>query len=53
MTAEADYISLRLREIAVKPLSGDYSINHLTKMHQYIFQHIYAVIFLFVIKFKI
>lgn len=40
--AEADYVSLRLREVAEKPLPGDYSTRHLAKMHQYIFQDIYA-----------
>lgn len=39
--AEADYVSLRLRELAENPLEGDYSINHLARMHEYIFQDIY------------
>lgn len=39
--AEADYVSLRLRELAQNPLGGDYDVNHLTKMHKYIFQDIY------------
>lgn len=39
--AEADYVSLRLRELAENSLEGDYDFNHLTKMHQYIFQDIY------------
>ncbi|MDE6853224.1 MAG: Fic family protein [Lachnospiraceae bacterium] len=39
--AEADYVSLRLRELAENPLRGDYSINHLAKMHKYIFQDLY------------
>lgn len=39
--AEADYVSLRLRELAENPLEGDYGIDHLTRMHEYIFQDIY------------
>lgn len=40
--AEADYVSLRLRELAENPLWGDYDFRHLCAMHQYIFQDIYA-----------
>lgn len=39
--AEADYVSLRLRELAEYPLEGDYDVVHLTEMHKYIFQDIY------------
>lgn len=39
--AEADYVSLRLRELAENPLDGDYNFAHMTKMHQYIFRDIY------------
>lgn len=39
--AEADYVSLRLRDLAENPLEGDYDVAHLTKMHRYIFQDIY------------
>lgn len=39
--AEADYVSLRLRELAENPLDGDYDFAHLAKMHEYIFQDIY------------
>lgn len=39
--AEADYVSLRLRELAENPLDGDYSVRHLAEMHKYIFQDIY------------
>ena len=39
--AEADYVSLRLRELAENTLEGDYDVDHLTKMHKYIFQDIY------------
>lgn len=40
--AEADYVSLRLRELAEYPLDGDYSVSHFAKMHKYIFQDIYG-----------
>ena len=40
--AEADYVSLRLRELAENPLEGDYDFNHLAEMHRYMFQDIYA-----------
>lgn len=39
--AEADYVSLRLRELAESPLEGDYDFNHLAEMHRYMFQDIY------------
>lgn len=39
--AEADYVSLRLRELAESPLKGDYDFNHLVEMHRYMFQDIY------------
>lgn len=39
--AEADYVSLRLRELAENPLKGDYDFRHLCAMHKYIFQDIY------------
>ncbi|MBQ6968190.1 MAG: Fic family protein [Lachnospiraceae bacterium] len=39
--AEADYVTYRLKEIAMCPLPGDYDYAHLLKMHQYIFQDIY------------
>ena len=31
--AEADYVSLRLRELAEYPLEGEYDVDHLTEMH--------------------
>lgn len=40
--AEADYVSLRLRELAERPLTGDYDFAHIAKMHKYVFQDIYA-----------
>lgn len=39
--AEADYVSLRLRELAGSPLEGSYDFAHLSRMHKYIFQDIY------------
>lgn len=39
--AEADYVSLRLRELAENSLEGDYDFNHLAEMHKYMFQDIY------------
>ena len=39
--AEADYVSLRLRELAENPLEGSYDVGHFAKMHKYIFQDIY------------
>lgn len=39
--AEADYVSLRLRELAGSPLKGNYDFAHIAKMHKYIFQDIY------------
>ena len=39
--AEADYVTYRLKEIAIKPLEGDYDYFHLLQMHRYIFQDIF------------
>jgi len=39
--AEADYVSLRLRELVQNHLEGDYHTNHLMKMHEYIFQDLF------------
>ena len=39
--AEADYVSMRLRELAVKPIPGSYGFHHLLRMHKYIFQDIF------------
>ena len=39
--AEANYVSLRLMELAKNPLEGNYDIGHLAEMHKYIFQDIY------------
>ncbi len=35
--AEADYVSLRLRELAENPLEGSYDVDHVAEMHKYIF----------------
>lgn len=39
--AEADYVSLRLRELAEHPLPGNYDFAHISSMHRYMFQDIY------------
>ena len=39
--AEADYVTYRLKEIAIDPLPGAYDYEHLLKVHKYIFQDIY------------
>lgn len=39
--AEADYVTYRLKEIAINPLPGEYDYTHLLQMHKYIFQDIY------------
>ncbi|MBD5521951.1 MAG: hypothetical protein HDR03_12160 [Lachnospiraceae bacterium] len=39
--AEADYVTYRLKEIAINPLPGEYDYEHLLKVHKYIFQDIY------------
>lgn len=39
--AEADYVTYRLKEIAMNLLSGNYDYMHLLQMHKYIFQDIY------------
>ena len=39
--AESNYVSLRLREIALNPLKGEYDYYHFLKFHEYIFQDLY------------
>ncbi|MBD5509505.1 MAG: hypothetical protein HDR05_16060 [Lachnospiraceae bacterium] len=39
--AEADYVTYRLKEIAIDPLPGAYDYEHLLRVHRYIFQDIY------------
>ncbi len=40
-SAEADFCSLRLRELAETPLDGSYDHLHLSRMHHFIFQDLY------------
>lgn len=40
-SAEADYATLRLRELAEQPLKGDFNAVHYLKVHKYIFQDLY------------
>lgn len=39
--AEADYVSLRLKDLVMNPLKGDYHTEHFLKMHEFIFQDIF------------
>ena len=39
--AEADYVTYRLKEVAIKPLHGNYDYAPLIQMHRYIFQDIF------------
>lgn len=39
--AEADYVTYRLKEIAINHLPGSYDYKHLLEVHKYIFQDIY------------
>ena len=39
--AEADYVSFRLKQLAIKPLDGDYLAKHYLRFHKYIFQDLY------------
>lgn len=39
--AEADYVTFRLKDIALNPLPGKYNYAHLMLMHEYIFQDLY------------
>ena len=38
---EADYTSLRLRELTENPLTGCYDLSHLKRLHRYLFQDLY------------
>jgi len=38
---EADYTSLRIKELLDNPVVGDFDVQHLFKMHEYIFQDIF------------
>ena len=39
--AEADFASLRLRELVVNPIPGNYGVRHYLSFHRYIFQDLY------------
>ena len=39
--AEANYVSLRLKELVLKPIPGDYHTKHFLEIHRNIFQDIY------------
>jgi len=39
--AEADYAALRLRELAGRPIPGNYGVRHYLSFHRYIFQDLY------------
>lgn len=39
--AEADFVTYRLKEIAINPLPGAYDYEHLLEIHKYIFQDLY------------
>lgn len=39
--AEADYVTYRLKNLALYPLKGNYDYEHFLQMHRYIFQDIY------------
>lgn len=39
--AEADYVSFRLKDLVMNPIPGDYDIDHLMAMHEFIFQDLY------------
>ena len=39
--AEADYVTFRLKDLALNPLKGDYHTGHFLAMHKYIFQDIF------------
>lgn len=39
--AEADYVSYRLKSLAIQPMKGAYDYRHFLAMHEYVFQDIY------------
>lgn len=39
--AEADYVTYRLKDLALNPLPGNYDYEHFLRLHYYIFQDIY------------
>ena len=40
-TIEVDYVFMRLKELKVAPLQGNYDFTHLCDIHKYIFQDLY------------
>ena len=40
--AEANFTAFRLKELALNPIKGEYNLEHLLKIHHYIFQDLYA-----------
>ncbi len=40
--AERELVSLRLAELNEKPIKGSFDLNHLRKIHAYLFQDVYA-----------
>lgn len=38
---EADFTSIRMKQLVLKPLNGDFDFRHLCKLHEAIFQDIY------------
>lgn len=40
-TIEAEYTSTRLKEIIENPIKGNFDLDHLCRMHDYIFQDLY------------
>ena len=39
--AEADYVTLRLKDLVMNPIPGNYDTDHLMRMHEFIFQDLY------------
>ena len=39
--AEVEYVVMRLKEVAITPLLGNYDYDHLMQMHRYIFQDLF------------
>ena len=39
---EADYTSLRIKELLDKPIMGSFDLQHLCSIHQYVFQDVFS-----------
>lgn len=39
--AEADYVTYRLKDLAMNPIPGKYNTEHFLEMHRYIFQDLF------------